>query len=72
MINVYKRSINSKNIIILYGDRKSFRCRQRSKLSNGLKVKPMNFVSFKDMEKVKNRDKNRIIGPLNFYSISKL
>jgi hypothetical protein len=72
MINVYAKSTNSKKIIILNGDRHSLRCRQRSKLSNGLKVKPMRFVSYKDMDKIKKKNKDKVVGPFNFYSISKL
>jgi len=40
---------NKKNILILNGERESFRCRQRNKNMNGEKVKPLIFVSYKTM-----------------------
>ena len=45
MYQVYARNEKS-NIVILEGDRYSFRCRQRN--SN---VKSFKFISFKEMEK---------------------
>lgn len=72
MMDIYAKTTNSKKIIILNGDRHSLRCRQRSKLLNGKKVDPMRFVSYKDMNKIRIKDKNKVIGPLVFYSISKL
>ena len=72
MLNIYTKSINSNKVIILYGNRPSIRCRQRSKSSDGLKVKKMKFVSYKDMEKLKLKDPGSVIGPIQFYSMSKL
>ena len=40
---------NKKNILILNGERESFRCRQRNKNMNGEKVKLLRFVSYKTM-----------------------
>ena len=40
---------DKKNILILNGERESFRCRQRNKNMNGEKVKPLKFVSYKTM-----------------------
>lgn len=71
MITSFARSDNN-NIIILHGDRSSFRCRQRSILSNGNKTKPLRFVSFKETQKMIHKNKKRVIGPILFYSISKL
>lgn len=73
----YVRSTNGKKIIIMTGDRQSFRCRQRNKIG---KKTPLKFVSFKTMKKEiqkKNKiDKNGcseiLIGPTNFYTLSKL
>ena len=42
---------DKKNILILNGDRESFRCRQRNKNMDGKKVKPFRFVSYKSMIK---------------------
>ena len=68
---VYARSENNKRIIILYGGRYSFRCRQRNKI-DGIKVKPMRFVSFKEMEKEIKKGNSKVMGPYNFYTQSKL
>ena len=68
----YAKTLNNKRIIILNGDLKSLRCRQRNLNINGSKVTPMKFVSFKEMEKEKIKNKSKISGPFNFYSISRL
>ena len=77
----YVRSDNRKKIIILTGDRQSFRCRQRDRIG---KKNPLKFVSFKTMVKdvkrnnLKNKNGHKnghsdiLIGPINFNSISKL
>ena len=70
MFEIYTRNCND-NVIILHGDRQSLRCRQRSKQSNGLKVKPMRFVSYKEAQKKITQNKT-IYGPFDFYTISKL
>ena len=72
MLTLYARSTNNKKIIILTGKRDSFRCRQRSKLSDGTKVSPLKFVSFKEMEKDVKRGHSFSHGPYTFYSMSKL
>ena len=59
-------------IIHLIGDRQSFRCRQRSILSNG-KKNSLKFVSFKEMEKEVKRDiGGKVNGPYVFDTISRL
>ena len=71
-INVYVRSNNNKNIIILNGDRQSFRCRQRGYTIDGIKTPSLKFISYKEMLKdIKKTNKN-LIGPIRFNSISKL
>ena len=73
----YVRSENGKKIIVMKGDRQSFRCRQRNIIG---KKNPLKFVSFKTMLKdvkrnnIKNKNghSNILIGPINFNSISKL
>ena len=71
-ITLYARSDNSKKIIILQGKRPSFRCRQRSILSNKTKTKPLKFVSFKETQHMIKNNISKVIGPVNFYTISKL
>ena len=53
MVQVYTQNTNGK-VILLCGDRKSFRCRQRAIDSKGLKVKPMKFMSLKQAHKKGN------------------
>lgn len=73
----YVRSENRKKIIIITGDRESFRCRQRDRIG---KKNPLKFVSFKTMVKDVKRNNfkninghsNILIGPIRFQSISKL
>ena len=72
----YVRSENRKKIIILTGDRQSFRCRQRDDIG---KQNPLKFISFKTMLKdVRNKNKkieghsDILIGPINFHSHGKL
>lgn len=72
MLTLYTRSTNNKKIIILRGHRDSFRCRQRNKFSDGTRVNPLKFVSFKEMEKDVKRGHSLSHGPYTFYSVSKL
>lgn len=71
-ITSYVRSENGKNIIIFKGTRDDFRCRQRSVMINGEKVKPLKFISFKTMKKEIQKNNNKLIGILNFNTMSKL
>lgn len=71
-ITSYVRSENGKKIIIFRGSRDDFRCRQRSVMMNGEKVKPLKFISFKTMKKEIQRNNNKLIGTLNFNTMSKL
>ncbi len=71
MIPVYVKT-SENNILILNGTRDSFRCRQRNKLSNGDKVKPMKFVSYKTMVKEQKKYNKKIYGPMYYESVSKL
>ena len=71
----YVRSENRKKIIIMTGNRQSFRCRQRDIIG---KKNPLKFVSFKTMVK-DVRDNKKIgghsdilIGPINYFSLGKL
>jgi len=64
-------------IIILKGDRYSFRCRQRSRLSDGTSCPSLKFISFKEMEKQIKKDnfKDNSKSPMtitNFYTMSRL
>ena len=65
----YARSQNKKKIVVLNGDLMSLRCRQRNRNIDGSKVTPIKFVSFKEMEKEKNKNKLKIVGPFNFFRI---
>lgn len=69
---VYARSTNGKKIIILDADLESLRSRQRCKLMNGLKVKPMRFASFKETMKYVKRNQAKVVGPFNYNFRSKL
>ena len=60
------------NIIILNGDRHSFRCRQRCILQNGDKVEPLKFVSYRKMLKESKKDNSRVHRGFTYYTISKL
>jgi len=64
-------------IIILKGDRYSFRCRQRSRLSDGTSCPSLKFISFKEMEKqIKKgdfKDNSKSLTTINnFYTMSRL
>ena len=72
----YVRSENGKKVIIMIGDRQSFRCRQRDKIG---KKNPLKFVSFKTMLKEVKKKNQKIgghskvlIGPINFQTLGKL
>lgn len=67
MYQMYVKTDNN-NIIILNGDRNSFRCRQRNKDKKDI----LKFVSYKSMLKEKKKKKKRVYGPLSFNTISKL
>ena len=68
-IKSYVRSSDNSKIILLYGDRLSFRCRQRNiRKKNEL----LKFVSFKNMKRDILKNKKELIGPLELYTISKL
>ena len=68
----YARSQNRKKIVILNGDLISLRCRQRNRNIDGSKVTPIKFVSFREMEKEKIKNKLKIVGPFNFHTMSRL
>jgi len=68
----YARTKNKKRIIILNGDLMSLRCRQRNRNIDGSKVTPIKFVSFKEMEKEMIKNKSKISGPFDFYTMSRL
>ena len=69
-VTSYIRSENG-NIIILIGDRQSFRCRQRNKLEND-KVNSLKFVSFREMEKESKKYNKKIIDPLRFDTLARI
>ncbi len=67
MIQMYVNTPNN-NVVILNGERDSFRCRQRNKDKNDT----FKFISYKKMLKEKKKKNNRVYGPMPFYTISKL
>ena len=72
-ITAYVRSENSKKVMILEGNRQSFRCRQRNKYINGKKVNPLKFVSFKEMQReIKKGNAEKMNGIYEFNTLSKL
>ena len=69
MIEVICRNSNN-NLVPVKGERMSFKLRQRAKTQDGLKVKPLRFISFKEAVKVMNR---KVVYPeVTLYSIAKL
>lgn len=66
----YVRSTNGKKIIIMTGDRHSFRCRQRDNIG---KTNPLKFVSYKEMHReIKRGNYEKVNGLNHFYSLCKL
>ena len=73
LIETFVKSDNGKKIILFTGNRQSFRCRQRSRDSDGGKCNPLRFVSYKEtMKQVKKGNTEKVIGPLEFNTMSKL
>jgi hypothetical protein len=72
-IETFVKSDNGKKIILFQGNRNSFRCRQRSRMIDGEKSRPLRFVSYKEtMKQIKRGNTEKVIGPLEFNTISKL
>tara|TARA_Y100001958_G_C20988280_1_gene376773 strand:+ start:421 stop:636 length:216 start_codon:yes stop_codon:yes gene_type:complete len=71
-MKVYVRSENNKNIIILNGDRESFRIRQRNKNINGERYKSLKFISYKEMKKDIRKRNKKLVGPIDFETRSKM
>ena len=62
MIATYVRNDNN-NIVMMYGSRNSFRCRQREYTSDGILNKnkdTLRFISFKDAQSILSKG-NKII-----------
>ena len=59
---------NANKYIILKGSRESFRMRQRCRLSDNSKVKPLKFVSYQTVMK----DSCKLVGEYDFNTRSKL
>jgi hypothetical protein len=73
LIETFVKSDNGKKIILFQGNRDSFRCRQRSRMMDGNKIKPLKFVSYKEtMKQVKRGNTEKVIGPLEFNTVAKL
>ena len=67
MIQMYVNTGNN-NVVILNGERDSFRCRQRNKDKKDI----LRFISYKKMMREKKKNNSRVHGPYQFYTISKL
>ena len=70
-LNLYARNKNG-NIVILNGHRESFRCRQRGVMSNGTKVLPLKFISYRQSIKDVTLHNKAKYGPFEYNTISKL
>ena len=71
MMPLYVKNINN-NIVVLYGNRESFRCRQRNRNLDGTKVEPLKFISYKGMLKEEKKWNKKIYNNFNYNTISKL
>ena len=72
-VKTYVKSDNGKKIILFQGNRNSFRCRQRCRMMDGQKCSPLRFVSYKEtMKQIKRGNTEKVIGPLEFNTLSKL
>ena len=70
LIRTYVRSVNGNKIIVIEGDRQSFRCRQRDEIG---KKNPLRFVSYKEMQKeIKRGNYEKVKGPNYFHTLGKL
>jgi len=67
MMPVYVTTENN-NVVILNGDRDSFRCRQRNKD----KESTLKFISYKKMIRKRKKNNGRVYGPFPFVTVSKL
>jgi hypothetical protein len=70
-VTSYVRTENGQ-IIILKGDRQSFRCRQRSRLEDGTLSISLKFISFKEMKREIKKGKVGLVTINNFYTMSRL
>lgn len=69
MIHVIARNENN-NLVFIKGERESFRMRQRARTTDGEKVPPLRFVSYKEAQKILR--KKKIYAPVELYTVSKL
>ena len=72
-MKVYVRSENNKNIVILNGDRESFRIRQRNKNMQGERYKSLKFISYKEMQReIKKGNAEKMNGVFIYDTLGKL
>ena len=69
---VYVRSDNGRKIIIFQPHNESLRCRQRCRMSNGEKVNPLRFASYKETLKSQKKNGTKVLGLYKFNTISRL
>ena len=67
----YVWNVNN-NIVALYGTRDSFRCRQRNIDSEGLKVGPFKFISYKEMLRERKKSHRKFYDEIHFDTMAKL
>tara|TARA_B100001094_G_C17556566_1_gene496324 strand:- start:17 stop:289 length:273 start_codon:yes stop_codon:yes gene_type:complete len=72
IVTNYVKTENGKRIICFLGDRQSFRCRQRSRNTDGFKCPPLRFVSFKETQKEMKKKQEKVSGPYVFYSLARM
>ena len=60
------------NIVALYGTRDSFRCRQRNRDSEGLKVGSFKFISYKEMLRERKKPHRKFYDRIHFDTMAKL
>tara|TARA_Y100000996_G_scaffold229390_2_gene180502 strand:+ start:530 stop:754 length:225 start_codon:yes stop_codon:yes gene_type:complete len=72
IVTNYVKTENGKRIICFKGDRQSFRCRQRSRNTEGLKSPSLRFVSFKETQKEMKKKQQKVSGPYTFYTLARM
>jgi len=67
----YVWNVNN-NIVALYGTRDSFRCRQRNRGPEGLKVGSFKFISYKEMLRERKKSHRKFYDGIRFDTMAKL
>ena len=67
----YVWNVNN-NIVALYGTRDAFRCRQRNRDSEGLKVGSFKFISYKEMLRESKKPHRKLYDEIHFDTMARL